>query len=93
LREGDTNAFQAYLQGLGPEARAKIEQDAKSHGENAFASLGNDETGGMTGFQLLKKVPLSDDKVVMQIQTMGDTGPSQMVFNEENRGRNGSSPR
>jgi RNA polymerase sigma factor (sigma-70 family) len=81
LREGDTNAFQAYLQGLGPEARAKIEQDAKSRGgANAFASLGNDETGGMTGFQLVKKVPLSDDKVVVEIQTMGDTAPAQMIL-------------
>jgi len=80
LREGDTNAFQAYLQGLAPDMRAKIEQDAKNHGTNAFASLGNDETGGMTGFQLLKKVPLSDDKVVLEIQTMGDTAPAQMIL-------------
>jgi len=80
LHQGDSNAFQAYLQGLSPDLRAKIERDAESRGPNAFAELGVHETGDMAAFQILKKVALSDDKVVLEIQSGAADTPSQMIM-------------
>jgi hypothetical protein len=46
----------------------------------SFADLGAHETGDMTGFQIQKRVDLSDDKVVLEIQSGGAGAPMQMVL-------------
>src|SRR5581483_5050858 len=79
LRQGDDQAFQAYLNGLTPELRDKIEKDAASRGPNAFAGLGADETGDMTGFRILETIPVSGDETLVRLQSdgAGGDGPVQ----------------
>lgn len=69
LREGNTNAYFAYLNGLAPEQRAAIEREAaRRGGPAAFAELGSHETGSMADYRILRKVELSDDRVLLQVQ-------------------------
>jgi len=77
LREGDTNAFAAYLNGLVPELRAKLEQEAaRRGGPAAFAELGDHETGGMAEYRIVGKIPLTENRVLVRVQA-GDAMPIQ----------------
>src|SRR5262245_28399660 len=77
LREGDTNAYLLYLNGLVPELRAKMEQEAERRGgAAAFAELGAHETGKMAAYRIVGNFPLSDDRVLLQVQP-GEGQPAQ----------------
>jgi hypothetical protein len=84
LREGSSNAFQSYLEGFTPELRSQLEQQAKNRGANAFAELGVHETGGMSGFRVLKRVMLAEEAVKIQIQSGGTNGPVQSIELKKN---------
>ena len=83
LREGNTNTFQAYLEGFTPELRMKLENEAKSRGTNAFAELAAHEMGGVTRYRILKRVTLSDTEARLQIQFGGSKGPVQTLTLEK----------
>ena len=77
LREGNTNGLQAYLNGFTPETLEELEKESRSIGFNVFDELGARATEGTTGFRVLKKVTLSDDKVLLQVEGEGETEPAE----------------
>jgi RNA polymerase sigma factor (sigma-70 family) len=83
LGEGSPNTFQAYLNGFTPELQTKLETDAESRGNNAFAELAVHELGGVTRYRILKKVTISDHQAQLQIQFGGLQGPVQTLVLEK----------
>lgn len=77
LREGNTNAFAAYLNGLAPELRARMELEAaRRGGPGAFAELGAHETGAMADYRIVRQIALNADRVLVQVQP-GESQPLQ----------------
>ena len=83
MRESSINSFQIYLNGLVPDLRDKMQQEAQDRGNNAFAELSAKEMGGVTRYRILKKVMLSDNKAQLQIQFGGLKGPVQTIAMEK----------
>lgn len=83
MREHTSKSFQIWLNGLVPELRDKMQQDAQSRGPNAFAELSAQELGAVTHYRILKKVMLSDSEAELQIQFGGSKGPVSTMIMEK----------
>ena len=83
LREGNSNTFQAYLNGFTPGLQMRLANEAQTRGTNAFAELAAHEIGEVTRYHILKRVTLSDTEARLQIQFGGSQGPIQTLAMEK----------
>jgi RNA polymerase sigma factor (sigma-70 family) len=80
LREGSTNGLSAYLNGFTPETQEELKKAGQKLGFDIFDELGNRATVDTTGFRILKKVVISDEKVLLQVEGEGEQGPAEIFL-------------